>query len=60
MWAYKAKTLKSHLLKKLLIKNFETHDISSPNGKPKLLFYDYSCQFFFLQPIGTKIFQKMK
>ena len=31
---------------------FETQDLSSPNGKPKLLFYDYSCHFFFLQPIA--------
>ena len=36
----KVKTLKSQLLKKLLIKFYETQDLSSPNGKPELLFYD--------------------
>ena len=45
--AYKAKTLKSHLLKKLSIKFFETQDLSSTHGKPKLLFYDYSCKKIF-------------
>ena len=40
---YRVKTLKSQLLKKLLIEFYETQDLSSPkNGKPKLLFYDYS------------------
>ena len=41
----KEKTLKSQLLKNLLIKFYETQDLSSPNGKPKLSFYDYSCDF---------------
>ena len=31
---------------------YETQDLSSPNGKPKLLFYDYSWYFFFLLPIA--------
>ena len=43
IWDYKAKTLKSQLLKKLSIKFFETQDLSSPYRKPKLLFEDYSC-----------------
>ena len=46
------KTLKSQLLKKLQIEFYETQDLSSTHGKPKLLFYDYSCNFFFLQPIA--------
>ena len=46
------KTLKSQLLKKLSIKFCETQDSSSTNGKPKLLFYDYGCHIFFLQPIA--------
>ena len=41
------KTLKSQLLKKLSIKFYETQDVSSLNGKPKLLVYDYSCLLFF-------------
>ena len=40
------------VLKKLLIKFYETQDLSSTHGKPKLLFYDYSWDFFFLQPIA--------
>ena len=48
---HKGKTLKSQLLKKLSIKFYETQDLSSTNGKPKLLFYDYSWHIFFLQPI---------
>ena len=48
---YIGKTLKSHLLKKLSIKFFETQDLSNTNGKPKLLFHDYSWHIFFLQPI---------
>ena len=39
------------LLKKPTIEFYETQDLSSPNGKPKLLFYDYSWHIFFLQPI---------
>ena len=35
-----------------MIEFYEIQDLSSPNGKPKLLFYDYSCYFFFLQPIA--------
>ena len=46
------KTLKSQLLKKLMIKFYETQDLSSTNGKAKLLFYDYSWHIFFLQPIA--------
>ena len=52
LWAYKGKTLKSQLLKKLFIEFYETQDLSSTNGKPKLLFYDYSCYFFSLQAIA--------
>ena len=33
-------------------KNYETQDLSSPNGKRKMLFYDYSWNSFFLQPIA--------
>ena len=33
------KTLKSHLLKTLLIQFYETRDLSSPKWKLKLLFY---------------------
>ena len=40
------------MLKKLSIEFFETQDLSSTHGKPKLLFYDYSWDFFFLQPIA--------
>ena len=43
----KGKTLKSQLLKKPTIEFYETQGLSSPNGKPKLLFYDYSWNFFF-------------
>ena len=34
---------------------YETQDLSSPNEKPKLLFYDYSWHFFFSSqsPRGT-------
>jgi hypothetical protein len=31
---------------KLSLEIFETQDLSSPNGKPKILFYDYSWHFF--------------
>ena len=48
---HKGETLKLQLLKKLSLEIFETCDLSSSNGKPKWLFYDYSCHFFFLQPI---------
>ena len=37
---------------KALDKFFKTQDLSSTHGKPKLLFYDYSWNFFFLQPIA--------
>ena len=49
------KTLKSQLLKKLSIEFYETQDLSSTHGKPKLLFYDYSCCLFFpsQSPRGT-------
>ena len=41
------------LLKKLSIEFYETQDLSSTHGKPKLLlFYDYSWYFFFLQAIA--------
>ena len=47
LWPHKGKTLKSQLLKKLLIEFYETQDLCSPkNGKPKLFFYDYSWYFF--------------
>ena len=46
------KTLKLHLLKKPSLEFFETQDLSSTHEKPKLLFHDYSCNFFFLQPIA--------
>ena len=36
----------------LSIEISETQDLNSPNGKPKLLFYHYSCQFFFLQSVA--------
>ena len=52
LWAYKGKTLKLQLLKKLSIEFYKTQDLSSTNDKPKLLFYDYSCNFFFLQSIA--------
>ena len=52
LWSHKGKTLKSQLLKKPSIEFYETQDLSSPNGKPKLLFYDYSWHFFSLQPIA--------
>ena len=52
LWPHKGKTLKSWLLKKLSLEFFETQDLSSTYGKPKLLFYDYSWNFFFLQPIA--------
>ena len=56
---HKGKTLKSQLLKKLSIKFYETQDLSSPNGKPKLLFNDYSWHFFFSSqlPRGTVTYQ---
>ena len=47
LWLHKEKTLKLHLLKKLSIKFHETQDLSSANGKPKLLFYDYNWLIFF-------------
>ena len=34
------------------MKIFETQDLSGTHGKPKLLFYDYSCQIFFIQAIA--------
>ena len=46
LWPHKGKTLKSQLLKKPLIEFYETQDLSSTHGKPKLLFYDYSRDFF--------------
>ena len=49
---FEGKTLKSQLLKKLSIEFYETQDLSSTHGKPKLMFYDYSWNFFFLQPIA--------
>ena len=52
LWPHKGKTLKSRLLKKLSIEFYETQDLSSTQGKPKLLFYDYSWDIFFLQPIA--------
>jgi hypothetical protein len=54
-WPHKGKTLKSQLLKKPLIEFYKTQDLSSTHGKPKLLFYDYSCEFFFSSqsPRGT-------
>ena len=52
LWPHKGKTLKSQLLKKLSIEFYETQDLSSTHRKPKLLFYDYSCEIFFLQPIA--------
>ena len=42
----------SALLKKLSIEFYETQDLSSTNGKPELLFYDYSWHIFSLQPIA--------
>ena len=48
LWPHKGKTLKLQLLKKLSIEFYKTQDLSSTHGKPKLLFYDYSCNFFFL------------
>ena len=42
------KSLKSQLLEKLSIEFYETQDLSSPNGKPKLLFYDYSWHFLLI------------
>ena len=62
LWVHKGKTLKSQLLKKLSIKFFETQDLSSTNGKRKLLFYDYSWHIFFLQPIteGNCVQQPIK
>ena len=47
LWSHKGKTLKSQLLKNPSIEFYEIKDLDSPNGKPKLLFYDYSCDFFF-------------
>ena len=49
------KTLKLQLLKKLSIEFYETQDLSSPVVKRELLFYDYSCNFFFSSksPRGT-------
>ena len=46
---------KWQLLKKLSIEFYETQDLSSTHEKPKLLFYDYSCDFFFSSqsPRGT-------
>ena len=43
---------KSQLLKKPSMKFFLIQDLSSTHGEPKLLFYDYSWQIFFLQPIA--------
>ena len=51
IWPHEGKTLKLQLLKKLSIEFYETQDLISPNGEPKLLFYGYSCQIFFLHPI---------
>jgi hypothetical protein len=47
LWPHKGKTLKLQLLKKPSIEFYETQDLSSTNGKPKLLFYDYTCQKIF-------------
>ena len=57
MWPHQGKTLKSQFLKKPLIEFNEIQDLSSPIGKPKLLFYDYSwCLFFSSQsPRGTTL-----
>ena len=49
--AYKAKTLKSQLLKKLSTEIYELLDLSSPNISKKYLFYT-SCWFFFLHSIA--------
>jgi hypothetical protein len=38
----KGEILKLQSLKKLPIEFYETQDLSSSNGKSKLLFYDYS------------------
>ena len=46
LWPHKGKTLKSQLLKKPSIEFYETQDLSSTHGKPKL-FFDYSYCFFF-------------
>ena len=47
---------KSQLLKKPSIEFYETQDLISPNGKPKLLFHDHSWHFFSLQPIAVNVF----
>ena len=52
LWPHKGKTLKSQLLKKPSMNFFLIQDLSSTHGEPKLLFYDYSWQIFFLQPIA--------